>query len=609
MLKSKLILIFICASFFTLGQSNYIKKYRESIAQLSNSEKVDSIIALPFEIMNSETVKAIELYKDGLIIAKSLRDNNRIGELHNLLGLAYYYKGDYEASVQSVLDAISFFEKIGDNEKIGAAYATLGHQMKRRNLPKAFEYMRKGIKILETIENKLPLNAAYNNFGVLYVMNKDIDSALYFYYKGLDIVKNVNDSLAIPYSLNNIGEAHMKLGDIKKAKPFYDEAFKIRQLRNDRNGLAENYGLYGDYYFKQNQFEKAIENYLNSLAISEEINYTWLAQMNAEQLAIAYEKIGDYKKSLIYQKKYQAFKDQLLNEQSNKTIAQLEVQFDTEKKEKEIAQQNELINTHLAEVKQRNAILIGLSIAFVLLIVLAVLIYRQQCYKQERLREENRLKDTIAEEQTKNKLHEERLRISRDLHDNIGSQLTFLTSSMDNMKFISKEEKVTNKLTDLTAFTRSTIAQLRDTIWAMNKGNITIEDLQGRLLNYIEEAKNVVDDVTFEFKKASFLDDLTFSATQGVNLFRIVQESINNSLKYALPSKVTVDVSSTTNEVVFTISDDGLGFHQDEIVYGNGLKNMELRAKEIGALFNLTSTKEFGTTISVHIEKDKLNAV
>src|SRR5690606_24480858 len=156
-------------------------------------------------------------------------------------------------------------------------------------------------------------------------------------------------------------------------KSFYDEAFKIRQLRNDRNGLAENYGLYGDYYFKQNQFEKAIENYLNSLAISEEINYTWLVQMNAEQLAIAYEKIGDYKNSLIYRKKFQAFKDQLLNEQSNKTIAELEIKFDTERKEKEIAQQQERINKHLAEVKQRNVILVGLSIAFILLIVLAVL--------------------------------------------------------------------------------------------------------------------------------------------------------------------------------------------------------------------------------------------
>lgn len=609
MFKSLLVLFVCLFSFLSLGQSDYFKTYRKNISKLSDKQKIDSIAALPFDVMNSQTKEAIQLYEEGLELAKKIKDDSRIGNLYNNLGLVHYYQGDYEISVKSTLEAIKYFEKSKSKEKVGTAYATLGHQMKRRNLPKAFEYMRKGLSLLESVDNKIPLSAAYNNFGVLHEMSNNIDSALFYYFKGLDIISSFQDSLGIPYSLNNIGQAYISINEFKKAKPYLDEAFKIRSLRKDQNGLAENYGLYGDYYFKQNQFEKAIENYLNSLFISEQINYTWLAQMNSEQLTIAYEKIGDYKKSLFYRKKYQAFKDQLLNEESNKTIAQLEVQFDTEKKEKEIAQQNERINKHLAEVKQRNAILTGLSIAFVLLIALAILIYRQQRYKQERLREENRLKDAIAEEQTKNKLHEERLRISRDLHDNIGSQLTFLTSSMDNMKFISKEEKVTSKLTDLTAFTRTTIAQLRDTIWAMNKGNITIEDLQGRLLNYIEEAKNVVDDVAFEFNKTQFSGDLTFSATQGVNLFRIVQESINNSLKYALPTKITVDVSLTANEVLFTISDDGLGFNQDEIVYGNGLKNMELRAKEIGASFTLTSTKESGTTISVRIEKDKLNAV
>lgn len=608
MFKSLLILLLSFFSFLSIGQSSYFKEYRKNISKLSSKQKIDSISALPFDVMNSQTNESIELYLEGLKLAKDIKDNSRIGDMHDKLGLAYYYKGEYESSVEETLDAIRYFEKAGNIEKSGVTYGNLGYQMKRRNLPKAFEYMRKGVKLLESVENKLPLSSAYNNFGVLFEMNNDIDSALFFYFKGLDIITSFNDSLGIPYSLNNIGQAYILKGEFKKAKPYLDEAFKIRKLRGDENGLAENYGFYGDFYFKQNQFEKAIENYLSSLFISEQINYTWLSQTNSEQLAIAYEKIGDFKKSLFYRKKYQAFKDQLLNEQSNKTIAQLEVQFDTEKKEKEIALQNERINTHLAEVKQRNAILIGLSIAFVLLIALAILIYRQQRYKQERLREENRLKVAIAEEQTKNKLHEERLRISRDLHDNIGSQLTFLTSSMDNMKFISKEEKVTNKLTDLTVFTRSTISQLRDTIWAMNKGNITIEDLQGRLLNYIEEAKNSVDDVTFEFNKTQFSDNIIFSATQGMNLFRIIQESINNALKYALPSKIAVNID-LTNEVVFTITDDGIGFNKNEIVYGNGLKNMEQRAKEIGASFSLVSAKKNGTVISVTIQKDKLNAV
>lgn len=609
MLKYKLILI---SSFFVLcssSQTSYFKNYRKGIFSLSEEQQIDSILNLPFDVMNSQTGEAIQLYTEALDLAKKLKDNNRIGNAYNNLGLAYYYKGDYEMSVESTLTAIKYFEKSKNKQKLGEVYSALGYQMKRRNLPKAFEYMRKGVHLLEKIENKSPLSAAYNNFGVLHEMNNDIDSALFYYFKGLEIISLKKDSIGIPYSLNNIGQAYVLNNDFKRAKPYFDEAFKIRTIRKDQNGIAENYGFYGDYYFKQDLFELSIVNYLKSLFISEQINYTYLSQTNSEQLAICYEKMGDFQKSLNYRKKYQAFKDQLLNEQSNKTIAQLEIQFDTEKKEKEIALQNERINTHLAEVKQRNVLIVGLSVAFVLLVILAVLIYRQQRFKQECLKEENRLKDEISEEKTKNKLHEERLRISRDLHDNIGSQLTFITSSMDNMKFITKEEKITNKLTDLTSFTRSTIGQLRDTIWAMNKGSVSIEDLQGRLMNYIEDAKKTTGDVEFGFNKSMVTNDLVFSATQGVNLFRIVQESINNALKYALPSKVVVDFLVNKKMVKIIISDDGIGFKVEQIVCGNGLKNMEQRANEIQAKFSVVSLPDVGTIIEIEIEKDKLNDV
>ena len=181
---------------------------------------------------------------------------------------------------------------------------------------------------------------------------------------------------------------------------------------------------------------------------------------------------------------------------------------------------------------------------------------------------------------------------------------------MDNMKYMVKEEeKMTTKLTDLTVFTRSTISQLRDTIWAMNKESITIEDLQGRLFNYMEEAKKTVDDVQFHFSKAETIENVVFSATQGVHLFRIVQESINNALKYALPSVIKVEVVEDDRFIVISIEDDGVGFHQAEVKLGNGLKNMEQRANEIGGSFSLVSEKDKGTTITIRLSKNKLNVV
>jgi len=586
------------------AQTSFFNQFNKILPQLTIEQQIDTIIAIPFEVMNSQSAKTIEKYEYALQLSKKLNDDNRIGSVYEKMGLAYYYLGDYDISVLSMTKAIASFEKVDNQIRIGSTYASMGYQMKRRNLPKAFEYMHKGIQVLKATDDETALSAAYNNIGVLYQMKKDLDSALYYYYLGYEIVKSKNDSLGIPYSLNNIGQALMDKKEYDKAFVKYNEAFEIRKLRNDQNGLAENYGYLGDLYFETNEIEKAIESYLKSLKISEDINYIYLCQVNSDQLAKSYEKTGGFKQALFYRKKNQKYKDEILNETSNKTIAQLEVQFDTERKEKELAIKSVNVIKEKSKVRQRTSILIGLSITLLLLVLIAILIFRQLKFKQKHLQNENHLKDIIAEEETKNKIYSERMRISRDLHDNIGSQLTFLISSMDNMKYVSDEEKLKFKLNDLTDFTRVTISQLRDTIWAMNKDYLSIEDLQIRIVNFIDIAQNSAENIEFIFEKDILDLDYAFTPAQGINLFRIIQESVNNAIKYAHAQKIIIQMHENENEIIFSVNDDGKGFDDKQMNQGFGLKNMKARAEEINALFVLKTEFNKGTSVIISFKKD-----
>src|SRR5690606_7568364 len=135
-----------------------------------------------------------------------------------------------------------------------------------------------------------------------------------------------------------------------------------------------------------------------------------------------------------------------------------------------------------------------------------------------------------------NSLQEQRLTISRDLHDNIGAQLTFIISSIENLQYGFKitNEKLTNKLTNISSFTKETIYELRDTIWAMNKDKISLEDLQIRTTNFIEKAAIASEGMELKFDVDPELNkDTTFTSVQGMNIYRIIQEAINNALKYA----------------------------------------------------------------------------
>ena len=202
------------------------------------------------------------------------------------------------------------------------------------------------------------------------------------------------------------------------------------------------------------------------------------------------------------------------------------------------------------------------------------------------------------------------MRISRDLHDNIGSQLTFIISSIDNLKFLTDaaNEKLRSKLSEINQFAGGTIGQLRDTIWAMNKNEISFEDFQGRILTFIEKAKTIATTIHFNFN-STVKSAIVFSSIKGINIFRVLQEAINNTIKYANASEISIAISETKNKLIFIISDNGKGFDINTIELGNGLENMQQRIQEIEGEINFNSEINKGTTITITCLKNRSNAL
>lgn len=600
----------LVATFNVSFGQNYYDSLQKSINSLGQAQKVDAINAIPFDKMNANPGKAVLLYKEALEISTKLNDAQRIAATNENLSIAAYYGGDYDEAVDYALSAIKQYKALKNDVKVGRLYASLGYQMKRRNLPKAFEYMRKGVSILEKQNSRAALSEAYNNFGVLYEMDNDIDSALHFYYLGLEIVESLNDSIGIPYSLTNIAGALVIKKNFERAKPMYDRALEIREKRNDLNGIAECFTYYGDFYFKQNLFHHAISYYQQSFELADSIHYPYLLKENSQQLSKCYENMGDYKNALKFQNISTAWKDSLINESTNRTIQHLELKFETEQKEAQIASQKVKLNEEALRINKRNNLIIGLASLLLLLIVLSFYIYRQQRFKRLQIIEENRLKDELRKVTIQNELFSERQRISRDLHDNIGSQLTFIISAVDNLKYapVQNEKLIHSKLTDVSDFSRNTISQLRDTIWALNTDEITFEDLTMRLRRYLEMADKIQDDVrvTFDVK-----DDLHYLLTslQGISIYRIIQESVNNAIKHANAKHIDVQIKEGTKHIEIEIKDDGKGFDVDDKYIGNGLKNMRLRAKEVLAEIKFESYTGVGTTVLITLEKRKLNEI
>ena len=584
-MKSILSFIFIFILSLTFGQK-------------SNHKKIDSINNLPFEVRLKDAAILDKVYLKNA--EESAKIHYDLGEAksYSNLSLVYYYQGKYEKDLAYSLKAIHIFEKLNDLENLSLEWGELGYRMKKRNLEKAIQYMQKSKKIAEKNNLQKPLLSIYNNYGVLKEMKVEYDSALFYYEKGLALKQKINDQVGIPYSLNNIAGVFVLRKQFDKAEENYQKALEIRKKINDTVGIAENYSYLGDLHLMQKDFKKAIGFYQKSTEITDKHKYLGLSQDSYHKISECYENLGEHQNALQNFKKFAALKDSLINQETNSKIAELEVKFDTNEKEKQLLQKQAEVET--------SRIKFSVAIVFAILAsIIGFLFYRQQRLKNKQQHQEFELKSAMAQIESQNKLQEQRLSISRDLHDNIGAQLTFIISSLENTKFgiPNLETAVEKRLDKISDFTRNTIVELRDTIWAMNKADFTMEDLSSRIFNFIEHAQSANHNIQFNFSIDEKLKNKKFSSVVGVNLYRTIQESVNNAMKYANAHHIVINAEKFQEGLKIEIKDDGKGFDTKNVDVGNGLLNMKKRMEEIGGNFAIHSEIGKGTSINVELLK------
>lgn len=569
-----------------------------NFAQKPELKKIDSINNLPFEVRLKDAAILDKVYLKNA--EESAKLNYDLGEAksYSNLSLVYYYQGKYEKDLNYSLKAIHIFEKINDKENLSLEWGELGYRMKKRNLGKALQYMQKAKYIAEKNTLRKPLLSIYNNYGVLKEMKKEYDSALFFYNKGLALKERIKDQVGIPYSLNNIAGVFVLRKQFDKAEENYQKALEIRKKINDTVGIAENYSYLGDVYFTKNDFKKAINFYQKTTDITDKHKYLGLSQDTYRKISECYEVLGDKENALLNFKKFSALKDSLVNQDTNSKIAELEVKFDTNEKEKQLLQKQAEVET--------SRIKFSVAIVFAILAsIIGFLFYRQQRLKNKQQHQEFELKSAMAQIENQNKLQEQRLSISRDLHDNIGAQLTFIISSLENTKFgiPNLETAVEKRLDKISDFTRNTIVELRDTIWAMNKSDFTMEDLSSRIFNFVEHAQSANQNIQFNFSIDEKLKNKKFSSVVGVNLYRTIQESVNNAMKYANANHIIINAEKFKQGLKIEIKDDGKGFDTENVDLGNGLLNMKKRMEEIDGNFSIISEIGKGTSVNVELEK------
>jgi signal transduction histidine kinase len=214
-----------------------------------------------------------------------------------------------------------------------------------------------------------------------------------------------------------------------------------------------------------------------------------------------------------------------------------------------------------------------------------------------------KLKRQLAALELQHKLQNERERISRDLHDNVGSQLTYIISSLDLSKrrpneAISVEEK--QRLASLAQFARHTMGNLREAIWILQKDATTLQDFSSKLQRYVQQQIESQPQMHADFSfKVDGSQEL--SPVQALHLFRIGQEAINNAIKHANATQLSVVLELENTMLWLSISDNGEGISKEARSDSYGLQNMNKRAQEMNGRCAIKSKKPNGTVVEISV--------
>ena len=206
-------------------------------------------------------------------------------------------------------------------------------------------------------------------------------------------------------------------------------------------------------------------------------------------------------------------------------------------------------------------------------------------------------KQTLLAIKNKIKLLTEKERISRDLHDSVGLKLTVISTELNNAIFQSEKHMLnSDKLNQINENVREAVQSLRDSIWATHQSDISFKSFETRLKSYISRISN--DNVKFEVllcDQQKLLNSLT-----ALNLFRIVQEAIQNSLKHSGATQIQIISSTDFNIYQLIIADNGIGFEPNKVLTPEnfGIENMKRRVAEINGKIEFDFSK--GTAIKIN---------
>ncbi len=514
---------------------------------------------------------------------------NRLAWLQNIIG-------DFTASERTSIQAIEKLKPFNEYKSLRSLYDNLGDVSKQLGeYERALEYYNESFGYIKKAGlGELREYGLKNNIALVYQKMGQHQKAVENFKEVTSYLeKDGRNPRLLARSINNLGYSYFKSEQFDELPGLFERAISIQDSIGDIGAKISSTFRISEYFLSQNDTIMAL-SFLNE---SKRVAQLFSQNQRFLDILNLYTRV-DPENAAIYHQEYAGLNDTLQLQERQLRGKFERIQFET----KEVVAENQLL------AKQR---LLMTGIAGVLLLLgLASFIIFTQRSKNQKLRFNQAQQEKNQEilslmldqsEKIEQEKQKEQKRISEELHDGVqgrlqGSRMMLLgLNSRHDEEAVKERERAIVMLQDIQEEVRAISHELSHSAYQkINNFILSIKDLAD---NNQQAAKI---NINLYFDEEVDWDGL--SGDIKINLYRIIQESIQNAIKHGECKNIDLNLNVTDSQLIkTTIKDDGKGFNLKKGKKGIGMRNINSRANKLKGNWNIDSSIGKGTTVSLEI--------
>lgn len=512
----------------------------------------------------------------------------------------------------------------------------------------------KALKISKSLQNDTLIGNACNLLGLIHLSGQRYDSARVYFQTAmqkLPVKFNKNGMSRYDHVLSNLAETYLYLEEPDKSIQLSKQAMRYSIELNFPRAVILNHWTLGEAYILKNDLDSAQFHFnqgklnpelnkspdvriflfegmikvaskipnvkmLNSIElesaefVEENSNYDFARIQYYSSIVDAFLTVGNYQKASIYQQKLNTLKDNIRLKREDLHMRLLNSYY---KNEQEVAIGEAIKTQQEQELKLNQRILIILGFLILVLALLFVFFRRWMVQKRkiERLQFQHEKAEIIKQQELVklqerfNAIEEERNRIARELHDDIGSSMSSVSIFADLAvnEFEKDPPKALELISRIKLKTQEISETISDLIWAIYSRNDSWGALIDRTKNFCFEiltSKGIQVLISDDYR----IRDQQISIHYKKNLMMFIKEAVNNIAKYSNASKAEIQIELISDKIRLIIKDNGVGFEPKSITRGNGLSSLHARANALGGQVKIESKVGNGTIVLLSFSQE-----